>query len=908
MEIDAPLDEQMTLQKFIDSHKNNVTKDNQTHTVFLTGFTVPLSISDNETNTFHQLYIDYVSPRKRNDISGVNCISEKVSKLFGFFVDIDFEALWFKEQLNKSDLPTYLNTIQTFLQELIDKVTGTHHDIITTTRLSYKVHLHVPTLVVDKTQAQALIRTLTEHMTMTYPDKVITINKKNTNLWSKVLDTQVYTTGLRLLYSHKGNLTKDNDKVEKLHSDIFPNEPYNHTYMAIDHSIPSLQVIQALSIRRYVTAKKAQFVDESVLAKDPKSRIPKAIKSTGVDDLLIKSLSLSETFDELNDATKPHVLQSNTFSDLNCFINENVMSMTGIDINMEKVESFSNGDFKVTPTLSACPFAKREHKRTAERNNPALWIRVQPHQCQLRCWSAECKGQAIDLGELPDEMQSKLFNLTPEERLVHKCLYVGTHEQITEYIFMKLKDLHAASPAGGRGSSYRWFFYNDKRHRWEENQFVIPAIMNEKGIVQYSLKTAVAKMLATCQDNPKEAEVLQDKWKRLQSMLQNWGFVNASLVPLLALKLHMYHYQIHSKTFVEMLDSNPKLLGFTNGVFDFGNKVFRAGRSSDYISRSTHIAYTPYKELNKTTLDEMVSALRKVYPVDDEFNYMMYEISTCLDGTAIAQRFFILYGYGSNGKSSLDRLINLALGDYAGEADVGLFTKPRPSSSNPTEDVMALRGKRFVVCSEPNSKDSLHLGTIKWLTGGDRITGRGLYEKQQSFYLQCTIFMLCNEIPQIHASQNDNGSWRRLKPRFHRNEFKDGALTEPHHVAADPNINDRMEYWKEAFMSLLIHYNMSPVEYPKPQQFINWETDLRTKCDYYRRFVTEHLCDTSVSEPMFAYQMYDVFKTFIRNNGVSKNVPLDEFIRQMVPIIGEPNVDDSGNKMWNQKLKNATTF
>jgi hypothetical protein len=168
--------------------------------------------------------------------------------------------------------------------------------------------------------------------------------------------------------------------------------------------------------------------------------------------------------------------------------------------------------------------------------------------------------------------------------------------------------------------------------------------------------------------------------------------------------------------------------------------------------------------------------------------------------------------------------------------------------------------------------------------------------------------MLCNEIPQIHASQNDNGTWRRLKPRFHRNEFKDGELTKPHHVKADPLINEKMETWKEAFMSLLIHFNMSPVAPPKPKSFEEWELQLRTQCDYYRRFATEHLTQDNVTEPMFAYQIYEVFKNFIRNNGVSKSVSLDEFIRQMTPIIGSPRLDKDENKLWDYKLKNACTF
>ena len=43
--------------------------------------------------------------------------------------------------------------------------------------------------------------------------------------------------------------------------------------------------------------------------------------------------------------------------------------------------------------------------------------------------------------------------------------------------------------------------------------------------------------------------------------------------------------------FLDLLDSNPYLMCFKNGVWDFKEKVFRAGRAEDYISKCTNIDY-----------------------------------------------------------------------------------------------------------------------------------------------------------------------------------------------------------------------------------------------------------------------------------------------------------------------------
>ena len=52
------------------------------------------------------------------------------------------------------------------------------------------------------------------------------------------------------------------------------------------------------------------------------------------------------------------------------------------------------------------------------------------------------------------------------------------------------------------------------------------------------------------------------------------------------------------------------------------------------------------------------------------------------------------------------------------------------------------------------------MGSIKPLTGGDKITGRRLRENSTSFYLQCTIFCQTNDIPQIKASRHGEFPFR----------------------------------------------------------------------------------------------------------------------------------------------------
>ena len=51
----------------------------------------------------------------------------------------------------------------------------------------------------------------------------------------------------------------------------------------------------------------------------------------------------------------------------------------------------------------------------------------------------------------------------------------------------------------------------------------------------------------------------------------------------------------YDKNFNEMKDTNVYLLGFTNGVIDFKNKIFREGYPQDYITKTTNVEYTLWK-------------------------------------------------------------------------------------------------------------------------------------------------------------------------------------------------------------------------------------------------------------------------------------------------------------------------
>jgi putative DNA primase/helicase len=102
------------------------------------------------------------------------------------------------------------------------------------------------------------------------------------------------------------------------------------------------------------------------------------------------------------------------------------------------------------------------------------------------------------------------------------------------------------------------------------------------------------------------------------------------------------------------------------------------------------------------------------------------------------------------------------LGSYAQKSSIHTFLQHASSSTNgPTPGIVALRGKRFVYASEPGINHHLAEELLKEITGGEAITGRGLYQKEQTFIPQCKLWLSTNIRPRLQA--DDQAIWDRVK-------------------------------------------------------------------------------------------------------------------------------------------------
>jgi P4 family phage/plasmid primase-like protien len=144
----------------------------------------------------------------------------------------------------------------------------------------------------------------------------------------------------------------------------------------------------------------------------------------------------------------------------------------------------------------------------------------------------------------------------------------------------------------------------------------------------------------------------------------------------------------------------------------------------------------------------------QIQPNKDNRELVRKILGYTLTGDTKARKFFIWYGFGSNGKSKVFKILEKILGCQYTQLDKSIFMKTR-KSSGATPEVMDLMGKRGGMYSEGETSDNIemNIGGIKQISGEDKITGRPLYCSKVDFYPYIKIHMATNYTPSLDAQK-----------------------------------------------------------------------------------------------------------------------------------------------------------
>lgn len=359
-------------------------------------------------------------------------------------------------------------------------------------------------------------------------------------------------------------------------------------------------------------------------------------------------------------------------------------------------------------------------------------------------------------------------------------------------------------------------------------------------------------------------------------------------------------YETYRDEFLNKIDSNINLIGFTNGVLDLTSCTFRPGRPDDMISKTTGYEFTDYDE-DDDKVRYIKSIFDKIYTNAEVREYMWAIMSSNLKGENWLQQIYFLNGTGANGKSLITKWVSKAFGDYAVKGSVTLLTEKRGNAQSASPEIAKLKGARFVHMEEPeeNSGSPINHALLKELTGDNNLTGRHLHKDPMEFPITFKIWFACNEFPNITS---EDATWRRLRVIEHTSKFlpKGRLIGDPEtEFYRDDKLmsDEHVKEYRSALMSILVHYyrkywlepygiGYSDEGFKEPKEVQAFSSQIRMGNDKVAPFFDEE-------SQLFEIVEQDEYETEYKTNPTRiKNELLDE--KKIIKTIKESGLSTPG--------------
>jgi putative DNA primase/helicase len=204
------------------------------------------------------------------------------------------------------------------------------------------------------------------------------------------------------------------------------------------------------------------------------------------------------------------------------------------------------------------------------------------------------------------------------------------------------------------------------------------------------------------------------------------------------------------------LDTDPWLLNCLNGCIDLRTGELKPHNPRDIITKLIQVKCDP-----EATCPRWTRFLAEVFaPYPDIIPFIQNAVGYSITGDTREESLFLLCGPGRNGKGTFIKIVATMLADYAGTADFSTFVRRR-YDGGPRDDIAVLKGRRFVSAQESREGAAFDESILKWLTGGDRVRARLLYQNSYEFDPVHKLWLATNHRPVIRGT--DSAIWSRIK-------------------------------------------------------------------------------------------------------------------------------------------------
>ena len=239
-------------------------------------------------------------------------------------------------------------------------------------------------------------------------------------------------------------------------------------------------------------------------------------------------------------------------------------------------------------------------------------------------------------------------------------------------------------------------------------------------------------------------------------------------------------------------------------------------------------------------------------------HFMQLMCGYALTGDTRHQCLFFFYGEGQNGKSQLLNILRHILGDYATTDSPDILLDGIPRGGNPEFRMIRFKGARVFYTAELEQNSTLSMGTIKRITGGDKMVGRHLQASHVEFDATHKVFLMSNTKPNI--LDQTHGTWRRIKLIPFNARFEGKADTKDIYKILLEEEGPQILRWM--IEGAMLQASMS--ELPIPTAVIDATADYKEDEDVLADFISENLNEAPGANSLVTSDAYDALIRWAR--------------------------------------------
>jgi len=196
----------------------------------------------------------------------------------------------------------------------------------------------------------------------------------------------------------------------------------------------------------------------------------------------------------------------------------------------------------------------------------------------------------------------------------------------------------------------------------------------------------------------------------------------------------------------EKFDTAPHEFACSNGVVNLRTGEVRVARMDDYISVASSVAYDP-----EMPIPHFRRFLETSHPDPEVRSFLQKVLGYSMTNETAEQRLFIHFGAKTaNGKSVLMNVLKAIMCDHLAPASEKTIIRQRAQASQRIgQDMVDLRGPRFLMLSETGEGGILDSETVKSITSGDLRADRPHAKANIQYRITGKIHLITNHLPHI---------------------------------------------------------------------------------------------------------------------------------------------------------------